>query len=116
MILLDYQVAARRTKSGVFNFHGLKHEIDLIHAALGISSEAGEFSDAMKKSLYYGDMIDRAALIEELGDILYYVAMACDALDVHIATVMEANVEKLRRRYPEKFTTKAARERADKKQ
>ena len=52
----------------------------LTHAAFGLSSEIGEFNDALKKWLYYGQELDETNLAEELGDLLWYVALACNAL------------------------------------
>lgn len=108
MKLNDYQSLAIRTaKPG-------DTEQDLIHAALGLTGEAGEFADAVKKSVVYGRPLDTAHLIEEIGDALWYVALACRALDVDLATVAEGNIAKLRVRYPERYTDDLAAARLDK--
>lgn len=75
----------------------------LTHAAFGLSSEVGEFNDSLKRWLYYGQRLDETNLSEELGDILWYVALACSALDISLEGVMERNISKLRIRYPEKY-------------
>ena len=75
----------------------------LTHAAFGLSSEVGEFNDGLKKWLYYGQPLDWPNLAEELGDILWYIALACNALGFSIETVMEKNIAKLYTRYPEKY-------------
>ena len=76
----------------------------LDHAADGLCTESGEVKDIMKRSKFYGKNIDIVNYKEELGDILWYIAIACDALDCTFEELMEKNIEKLRIRYPEKFT------------
>jgi NTP pyrophosphatase (non-canonical NTP hydrolase) len=80
----------------------------LLHAGMGMTTESGEFVDALKKHIYYGKPIDRTNLIEELGDQLWYVAVAIDALGTSFEDVMRINIEKLRERYGDKFTDEAA--------
>ncbi len=76
----------------------------LLNAALGLCGEAGEWADTLKKHAFHGHPIDRAALSKELGDILWYVALACDALDLQMSAVMAENIAKLRARYPDGFS------------
>lgn len=78
--------------------------IRLDHAAKGLVTEAGEFNDALKKHVFYNRPLDRVNLVEELGDVLWYVAIACDVLGVSLEDVCNANLRKLKARYPEKFT------------
>ena len=87
---------------------------DLMHAALGLSGEAGEFADCIKKHWVYGQPLDKANAAEEIGDILWYCALACNALDVQLADVAEMNIEKLRKRYPAQYQHDLAAFRADK--
>lgn len=87
---------------------------DLLHAALGLTSEAGEFADAVKKNVVYGKPLDKENLIEELGDLLWFTSLACDVLNVDMAFVMEENIKKLQKRYPEKYTDFHAISRQDK--
>lgn len=87
---------------------------DLVHAALGIAGESGEFVDAIKKSSVYGKTLDRDNCIEELGDLMWYMALACRALGTSFETLWETNIEKLRKRYPEQYSDFAATQRADK--
>lgn len=88
---------------------------DLLHAALGLTSEAGEFADAVKKNVVYGKPLDKENLIEELGDLLWFTSLACDVLNVDMADVMRSNLEKLQKRYPEKYTDFHAQKRFDKR-
>jgi NTP pyrophosphatase (non-canonical NTP hydrolase) len=83
----------------------------LLNAALGLAGEAGEFADGIKKHAFHGHPLDEAALRKELGDVLWYAALACDALGLTLSEVMAANVEKLRRRYPDGFSSARSIER-----
>lgn len=76
----------------------------LLHAALGIQTEAGEFADPVKKWVFYGREIDETNMVEELGDLLWYIAIAADALGTSIEECQRRNIAKLRARYPERFT------------
>jgi len=82
--------------------------IRLLHAGIGLATESGEFIDMLKKHLYYGKELDLVNLIEEISDIFWYCAIACDALEVDMNKVMQINIEKLAARYPDRFTEEAA--------
>ena len=75
----------------------------LLTAAVGISAEGGEFMEIVKKMVFQGkpwNDANREHLIVELGDVMWYVAQACMALEVSFDDVVERNVEKLKARYP----------------
>ena len=75
----------------------------LTTAAVGISAEGGEFMEIVKKMVFQGkpwNADNREHLIIELGDVLWYVAQACMALEVSFDDVVATNVEKLKKRYP----------------
>lgn len=80
----------------------------LLHAAMGMCTETGEFMDMLKKHILYGKTIDQVNLKEELGDLEWYVALAIDELKTTFGYVFETNIAKLRARYPNKFTEKDA--------
>lgn len=83
----------------------IQNHTRLIHAALGLSSEAGEFCDQLKRHLFYGKELDLVNLKEEMGDLLWYMALTLDEIDgTSIQDLMETNVKKLRARYPAMFT------------
>ena len=82
--------------------HG-KDLIRLLHGSMTLTTESGELADAIKKSVFYGKELDLVNLAEEVGDVLWAVAIICDELGVSIEEVMEANIYKLRKRYPDKF-------------
>ena len=75
----------------------------LINGVMGLCGEAGEAIDIVKKHLAQGHPLDREKLVKELGDIAWYLAETATALDVSLESVLEGNIEKLRRRYPEGF-------------
>jgi NTP pyrophosphatase (non-canonical NTP hydrolase) len=75
----------------------------LLTAAVGISAEGGEFMEIVKKMVFQGkpwDDHNREHLVIELGDVMWYVAQACMALDVSFDEVIEGNIKKLEKRYP----------------
>jgi NTP pyrophosphatase (non-canonical NTP hydrolase) len=78
--------------------------IRLLHAGMGLCTEAGEFMDMLKKHIFYGKPLDMPNLKEEIGDTYWYTGVAIDVLRTTINEVMTVNIEKLRARYPEKFT------------
>lgn len=80
-------------------------------AALGLTGEAGEVADHIKKALFQGHKIDSLHLLEELGDVLWYVTLAARAIDFNLNDVMEYNVQKLRKRYPNGFDSERSNNR-----
>ena len=103
---------ALRTESSIFNqLQDSEREYStsrLVHAAFGMQTETAEFTDALKKSLFYGKSLDTVNLKEELGDLLWYVALAMDELETDFEAEMTRVISKLKARYPEKFTTDKA--------
>ena len=75
----------------------------LLTAAVGMSAEAGEFTEVVKKIIFQGKPVNEENLFHlkrELGDIMWYVSQACMGLDTTIDEIIEMNVEKLKARYP----------------
>ena len=89
-------------------------QYDLMHATLGIAGESGEIVDAVKKSIIYGKSLDVANMREEIGDIMWYIALACRTLDFDMREILDENIAKLAKRYPEKYTDVHASLRLDK--
>lgn len=98
----DYEVIRGRLTSAD------EHTLKILHAALGVGSEAGEFLDAYKKFLFYGKPLDVVNLREEAGDVLWYLALLLRAIDSDFDVTMQINIDKLRARYPSKFDEHAA--------
>ncbi len=75
----------------------------IIMVALGLTGESGEFADIVKKHLFQGHPLDTEHLVEELGDILWYISEGAKILGVSLSEVAQKNIEKLEKRYPEGF-------------
>ena len=78
---------------------------------MGMQTETAEFTDALKKAIFYGKTLDVVNLKEELGDLLWYVSQAMDELDTTYEIEMSRVIRKLKARYPEKFTEENAENR-----
>ena len=75
----------------------------LLTAAVGMSAESGEFTEVVKKIIFQGKPVNDENIFHlkrELGDIMWYVAQACMALDTDFNEIIEMNVDKLKARYP----------------
>jgi NTP pyrophosphatase (non-canonical NTP hydrolase) len=101
-----YQTEIERTLSR--DFHARLVPNDVLHAVLGLATETGELQTHVKKALYYGKPLDKAELVDEAGDVLWYLGTLCNCLGVSLEEVMALNIEKLRKRFPEKFTSDLA--------
>lgn len=83
----------------------------VINACLGLSGEVGELNDMIKKWIFHMSEIDREHLKKEAGDICWYIALFCHSMNFSLEEIMEKNIEKLRKRYPEGFDTAKANNR-----
>jgi len=91
------------------------HGARLMHMVFGISGEAGELLDAIKKKIIYCQTLDINNIIEELGDIEFYLEGLRQDLAISRQQCLEANINKLAKRYKDfKYTDQRAKERADK--
>jgi NTP pyrophosphatase (non-canonical NTP hydrolase) len=95
-----YQRSAMRTVNPVTDFSAT-----LAINALGIAGEAGEVADYVKKVVGHGHSLDKEVLKEELGDVLWYIAVMADMLGMKLSDVADANIAKLRERYPDGFSS-----------
>ncbi|NBQ47437.1 MAG: nucleotide pyrophosphohydrolase [Sphingobacteriia bacterium] len=89
-------------------------EAHLIHMAMGIAGEAGELLDCIKKHTMYKKPLDIKNLVEELGDLEFYMEGIRHAVAIPRELTISANVIKLSKRYPKRYSNKDAQERADK--
>jgi NTP pyrophosphatase (non-canonical NTP hydrolase) len=90
-------------------------QANLLHMAVGVSGEAGELLDAIKKHCVYQKQIDLNNVMEEAGDILFYLTGLLSELDMTIEECINANMDKLSKRYPQgTYSNTAAIARADK--
>lgn len=98
MTFEEYQTAARRTHNPALNLYQTRE-----HAKAGLCAEAGEVLNLYQKALQ-GHPFDEAELKLELGDVMWMVAEFCDCYGWTIEEVAEANIEKLKKRYPRRFS------------
>lgn len=96
----EYQKLAMRT----LNPKIPKDEV-LINGVMGLCGESGEVIDLVKKHLYQGHELDKEKISKELGDVMWYVAEICEALNISLDEVMQGNIDKLQKRFKDGFTT-----------
>jgi NTP pyrophosphatase (non-canonical NTP hydrolase) len=104
----EYQQLAGRTSGA-----GGDGERRLVIAALGLTGEAGEFANMVKKLTAHGHEVPLHDLADELGDVLWYVAEAASACGLQLGDIAQQNVDKLRCRYPEGFSQERSINRED---
>lgn len=105
----DYLTLSEKTLSSQFHVQADDaHKQWMLHAAMGLVTESGEVLDIFKKHIFYGKEIDMVNLKEEIGDILWFLAIFFRELDLDIETSMYDNIEKLRKRYGDKFSSEKA--------
>lgn len=100
MKINEYQELALRTA----NTDAMKiKEEAMLNGALGLNGEAGEIADLIKKNRFQGHGIDREDMAKELGDVCWYIALLAYSIGFDLETIMQMNVDKLKKRYPEGF-------------
>lgn len=95
----EYQLKALRTANTE------DKEKLLLNGILGLAGETGEVADILKKHLFQGHELDQNKLIDELSDVCWYIAITAHAIGVTLDDVMQHNIEKLMKRYPNGFET-----------
>lgn len=103
-----YQMEALRTAA-----NSTDKDFRMMVVTLGLAGEVGEVADHVKKVQGHGHELDEDHLIEELGDILWYVANLADVLNVSMSEVATRNISKLKARYPEGFSSERSINRED---
>ena len=98
MTINEYQKLAMTTLN-----RDLSERDVLLNGVMGLCGESGEAIDIVKKHLMHGHELDREHLIDELGDVAWYVAETAYALDVDLEEVLTRNIDKLKKRYPDGF-------------
>lgn len=103
----DYTLAALRTLD-----INLTTGQRLMEGLIGMNSEAGEALDFWKKAEFQGHRLDEKAIALELGDVLWYLVEAADALGYSLEEIMKMNIEKLKKRYPNGFDPEKSKNRS----
>ena len=88
-------------------------EEHLVNGCLGLSGETGEVCDIVKKYLFQGHKLERERIADELGDVLWYVALTAKGIGYSLNDIMEHNIEKLKKRYPNGFEKERSINRAE---
>lgn len=105
----EYHYSANRT----LNDKDKHFTTKLANYCLGLTGESGEVADHIKKFLYHGHELEEEKIIEEIGDVLWYIAALCTTLRVDMSDVALRNIEKLETRYPNGFDEEKSKERVD---
>lgn len=109
MTINEYQTAALRTAQT----EELTHIELVMNAALGLCGESGEVADIVKKFRFQGHDLDFDHIAKELGDIAWYLAVGVYAIGYDLETILQMNVDKLKARYPDGFSTDRSLHRAE---
>lgn len=96
------------------NFKPTPSQCELLHAAIGIAGESGELLDAVRKLFFEGQPLDRENVIEELGDLCFYLEAAMQVMNAFRYEVEQENQSKLSKRYEGGYSDQQAITRADK--
>lgn len=108
MTLNEYQLLAARTMKPWRDITE-----DLSDYILGLVGEAGELANTAKKMLFHGHDWDKQKLLEEAGDVMWYLTTVVTVLNASLEEVARQNIEKLRKRYPEGYSDERSRIRND---
>ena len=84
-------------------YQATKEQESIVAFALGLAGETGEVVDDIKKNIFYDKHVPLEHTIEELGDVLWYVANIASELDVALEEIAQANVVKLQARYKDLY-------------
>ena len=110
MTINEYQKLAMTTLN-----KELSNDQALLNGCMGLCGESGEVIDLLKKHLSQGHDLNKEKMIEEIGDVAWYIAEIAYALNVDLETVLTKNIEKLKKRYPEGFSVERSLNRKDEK-
>lgn len=103
MDLKQYAIEAKRTMSECET-----PLLDDLHMILGMQTESAEIADVYKKNIAYGKDLDLVNVKEEIGDLMFYIVNLCTLKGWDLEDIMQTNIDKLKARFPEKFTNENA--------
>jgi NTP pyrophosphatase (non-canonical NTP hydrolase) len=101
----EYQELAMRTGGGDST------DDRMMNAVIGLAGEVGEVAEIVKKWWWHGHDLNRERLISELGDVLWYIALAAESQDISMDGIMKYNISKLKKRYPNGFDPERSKNR-----
>lgn len=96
----EYQEKAHRTINEDLSFRE-----QLSNMCMGLAGESGEVIDCFKKYMYQGHNLNYCKILEELGDALWYLTNLASLLNISLEEIMEENIKKLEKRYPNGFNS-----------
>lgn len=108
-----YQKLAARTLISEPGVEIPGKELMLVWNAIGLAGEAGEVCELIKKGVFHQHGVDYAKLRKELGDAAWYLAGVCTVAGFDLGEVLQENIDKLRERYPNGFSSADSVRRAD---
>ena len=103
MNLKQYAIEAKRTMSECET-----PLLDDLHMILGMQTESAEIADVYKKNIAYGKDLDLVNIKEEIGDLMWYIVNLCTLKGWDLEDIMQTNIDKLKARFPGKFTNENA--------
>ena len=99
MDIRQYQAKAIRTVNT-----NLQDDEQLANLCMGLCGETGEVVDYIKKYIYHGHLVEREKLVEELGDVMWYLTNLATFFELPMCDILEENIRKLEERYPKGFS------------
>lgn len=119
----EYQEAAMKGNDGRDSYrlgemfrYSFERKVDipqLLNGLLGLSGECGEVVELFKKWIFQMHSLDDNEAKRELGDVCWYIALICDAMNWSMDEILEMNMEKVKNRYPEGFDPQRSIERSE---
>lgn len=113
MKLNEYQKLSKRTMPDLPFPSTLHRQLSLSNYAMGLAGESGEVVDLLKKHVHHRHTLKVVDIKAELGDVLHYVSGISSMLGITLEDVATANIEKLRKRYPNGFSEEASINRSE---
>ena len=104
---LDSEIKVNRFRIEPYDVGGI------LNACLGLSGEVGEFNDVIKKWIFHNKDFDYTHAKKELGDVMWYVALMCESFGWSLDEILQMNIDKLKKRYPEGFDIEKANHREE---
>ncbi len=111
----EYQKLAARTLISKPDFELTNKETMLLWQVIGLTGEAGEVAENIKKGVLHRHGLDESKLLKELGDVMWYTAALVTILGGDLSDIMETNIAKLRERYPNGYSSEDSIKRVDTK-